>query len=153
VRKRNEDKIEIFINKILKLLHIKMSKSGEQLFVQIFKFIIVGGIATIIDWCIYFVLYNYFKINPLLSNICSFSISVIYNYYASVKWVFNVDGQKSKKRIFLEFIIFSLIGLALTEIIIYLGVDKLKIDAMFVKIFATVLVMIFNFVTRKMFLE
>ena len=33
------------------------------------------------------------------------------------------------------------------------NVDKLKIDAMFVKIFATVLVMIFNFVTRKMFLE
>lgn len=153
MRKSNEDKVEIFISKILKLLHIRLSKSGEQLLVQIFKFVIVGGIATIIDWCIYFILYNYFKINPLISNICSFSISVVYNYYASVKWVFNINEQKSKKKIFSEFIVFSLIGLALTELIIYIGVNKLKICAMFVKIFATVLVMVFNFITRKMFLE
>ena len=49
--------------------------------------------------------------------------------------------------------ILSIIGLLLTEGIIYLGITLLKIDAMVIKIIATGIVMVFNFITRKIFLE
>ena len=55
----------------------------KKILIQIFKFTIVGGIATIIDWTIYYLLFNILKINPLLANLGAFSISVIYNYIAS----------------------------------------------------------------------
>ena len=126
---------------------------NKKLFVQIMKFALVGGVATVIDWVIYYCLYNLLKINPLIANIGAFSVSVIYNYIASVKWVFDVNNKKSKKQMFTEFIIFSIIGLLLTEGIIYLGTDLLKIDAMIIKIIATGIVMVFNFITRKIFLE
>lgn len=125
----------------------------NKLFVQIFKFAIVGGIATIIDWAVYYVLFNFLNINPLIANVGAFTISVIYNYIASIKWVFEVDENISKKKMFTEFIILSIIGLILTEIIIYVGNVKLKIDPMIIKIIATAITMIFNFVTRKIFLE
>lgn len=126
---------------------------NKKLFVQIFKFVIVGGIATLIDWFIYYVLFNIFKVNPLIANIGSFTISVIYNYIASVKWVFEVNENKSKSRLFTEFIVFSLIGLFITELLIYVGINYLKMDAMIIKIVATIIVMVFNFITRKIFLE
>lgn len=126
---------------------------NKQLLTQILKFGIVGGIATIIDWIIYYLLYNYLGINPLIANILSFSISVIYNYIASVKWVFNVNENKSKLRMFIEFILFAVLGLILTELLLWIQIDKLNINKMISKIIATGIVMIFNFVTRKIFLE
>ena len=128
-------------------------KIKKELLNQIFKFIIVGGIATLIDWIIYYILNSVFNINPLISNIFSFSISLIYNYIASVKWVFNVSKKKNKKRIFMEFIILSVVGLLISEFLIWLLVDKLMINSMISKIISTAIVMVFNFVTRKMFLE
>ena len=128
-------------------------KNKKELLNQIFKFIIVGGIATLIDWIIYYMLNSIFNINPLISNIFSFSISLIYNYIASVKWVFNVSKKKNKKRIFMEFIILSVVGLLISEFLIWLLVDKLSINSMISKIISTAIVMVFNFITRKMFLE
>ncbi len=127
--------------------------ASNQLFQQIFKFGIVGGIATIIDWVVYYLLCNVFSIDPLISNILSFSISVIYNYIASVKWVFHVNTTKSKKKMFLEFMFFSILGLILTEILLVIGIKLLLFNEMFVKIIATAIVMVFNFITRKIFLE
>lgn len=150
---KKKDKTTAFVSKCLKLLHIKVSEKTENLFVQIFKFVIVGGIATIIDWIVYYVLYNYAHLDPLIANILSFSISVIYNYIASVKWVFDVKKDKNKVRMLVEFLIFSIIGLVITEILLWLGINKLGMNAMLVKIIATAIVMVFNFITRKLFLE
>ncbi len=128
-------------------------KDKKKLLNQIFKFIIVGGIATIIDWIIFYVLNSIFNINPLISNIFSFTISLIYNYIASVKWVFVVSKKKNKKRIFIEFVFLSIIGLLLSEFIIWILVDKLLINSLISKIISTAIVMVFNFITRKIFLE
>ena len=128
-------------------------KTKKELLNQIFKFIIVGGIATIIDWAIFYILNSIFNINPLISNIFSFTISLIYNYIASVKWVFVVSKKKNSKRIFIEFVFLSIIGLLISEFIIWLLVDKLLINSLISKIISTAIVMVFNFITRKIFLE
>ena len=126
---------------------------NQKLIKQLLKFIVVGGISTVIDWAIYYICYNLIKINPLIANIIAFSGAVIYNYIASVKWVFEVNEEKSKKKMFAEFMFFSIIGLILTEGIIYIGCEIIKTDAMLIKIIATTIVMVFNFITRKIFLE
>lgn len=149
---KNKDQISLLISKIFKLLHIE-NKKLEKLSVQILKFVIVGGIATIIDWLVYYILFNYLNMNPLIANIFSFSVSVVYNYTASVKWIFEVDKNKSKKKIFVEFIVLSLIGLLLTEILLVIFINGMKLSEMLSKIIATAIVMVFNFITRKIFLE
>jgi putative flippase GtrA len=148
-----EDKVYLFIKKIFDKLKIKISKDNLNLCAQIFKFVIVGGIATIIDFIIYYICYNYIGLNPLLANIISFSISVIYNFYASVKWVFDVDNSKNKKVIFIEFIVFAVLGLLLSELLLFIFIDKCGLKKMISKILATIIVMVFNFITRKLFLE
>lgn len=151
--KKNSKDINAQIDKVLKSMNIKISKQQKELLIQIFKFIIVGGIATLLDWIIYYILYRFIGINPLIANIISFSISMIYNFYASCKYVFNVTKSKTKYRLFIEFIVFSLIGLGINELLIFVFYTNLSWNAMLVKILATAIVMVFNFVTRKMFLE
>ena len=137
----------------LKKKNISLNKQQEELMIQIFKFIIVGGIATVIDWIIYFVLYHFVKIEPIIANIISFAVSVVYNYWASCKYVFKVNKEKSRARQFVEFIVFAVIGLLINEVIIWGLHNELEWNAMLVKIIATAIVMVFNFVTRKKFLE
>lgn len=125
----------------------------KKLIKQLFRFGVVGGTAFLIDYGILFVCTEYLGIYYLISSLISFSISTIFNYIASIKWVFDVDKKKSVKRNFILFIVFSIIGLGINEFIMWFGVEKLDMYYMLVKIGSTAIVMIFNFVTRKMFLE
>ena len=70
---------------------------NSELFKQIFRFCIVGGWATLIDYVILVICKELIGLSVLLSSAISFTISVIFNYLASIKWVFNVQDKKSNK--------------------------------------------------------
>lgn len=128
-------------------------KSQSKLFQQIFKFGTVGGIAFIIDYGIMVISKELLGFSILLSAGLGFTISVIFNYIASIKWVFDVNKEKDEKKNFILFMIFSVIGLILTELIMFVGTNIINISYLIVKIAATAIVMVFNFITRKLFLE
>ena len=125
----------------------------KNLIKQLFRFGIVGGIAFLIDYSLLFICTEYLGIYYLISSFISFTVSTDFNYIASVRWVFDVDQKKSQRRNFALFIVFSVIGLGINQCIMWFGVEKLDLYYMLVKIGATAIVMVFNFVTRKMFLE
>lgn len=126
---------------------------NNKLMMQIIKFGIVGGIATIIDFAVFYILHEVLGINTIISNVCSFTVSVVYNYIASIKWVFDVDENKNKKTQFILFIVFSLIGMGINTAIVYICTDLMNLYSMIGKVIATGVVMVFNFITRKKFLE
>lgn len=126
----------------------------KKLFSQIIKFGFVGVIATVIDYALMILFTEVFHIPSLISAAMSFTISVIFNYIASVKWVFDVDKKKnSKQKEIIVFIILSVIGLVINELIMYLLDKFFGIDYKISKLFATGVVMCWNFITRKIFLE
>ncbi len=126
---------------------------NNKLFNQIIKFGLVGGIAFIIDYLTLILCKEVLNINVFISAAIAFTVSVIFNYIASIKWVFDVNQEKSSRQNFILFIVFSIIGLLLTELIMWIGVDVINISYLIVKIVATAIVMVFNFITRKLFLE
>ena len=148
-----KDKIECLFDSVCKLFHLKFKSKTRKLLIQIFKFGIVGGTAFIIDFAFLFIFREFCHFPVLVSNTLSFCISVIYNYIASVKWVFDVNKEKDAKKQFVVFIVFSVFGLILNNVIMWITVDFLSIYYLLAKIIATIVVMIFNFVTRKIFLE
>ena len=95
-----------------------------------------------------------------------FTISVIINYILSMKFVFVRRREMDRKREFVIFVILSLIGLVLNELIIKVSIDVIYEGSAFLKglmgpglvtagakIVATGIVMVYNFITRKIFLE
>lgn len=129
------------------------NKKKTSLCKQIIRFAVVGGSAFLIDYSIMILLTEFFGINYLISSAISFIISVIYNYLLSVHWVFNVTGERRQTQDFFVFIILSVIGLGINQLIMWLCVDKIGIFYMISKIGATGIVMVYNFITRKIFLE
>lgn len=125
----------------------------KKLIAQIFKFSVVGGTAFLIDYSVMIALTELCGINYLISSGISFVVSVIYNYILSVRWVFEVDENGDKRKEFVVFIVLSLIGLGLNQLLMWVFVSMIHIFYMVAKIIVTAIVMLYNFITRKLFLE
>lgn len=116
------------------------------------KFGVVGVIATVIDFGIMNLLHYGLGLNILIANTSGFIISLIFNYLASMKYVF-AHKEGMSRREFIIFVVLSVIGLALNDGIVLALNAGLELEANIAKICATALVMVYNFVTRKIFLE
>ena len=127
-------------------------KKHKKLIDQILKFGVVGGLAFLIDYGLLYVLTEFVGIHYLISSVISFTVSLIFNYILSIKWVFDVTKKQTAKEITI-FVILSVIGLGINQVVMYVGYDLLHIYYMLTKIVATAIVMVWNFVTRKIFIE
>lgn len=144
---------ENFVRFMFRVLHWEEDAKKEHLLIQIFNFTVAGVIATLID----FIFLCFFKevchMHVILANTLSFTISVLYNYWASMTFVFDVNKKNDSKRNFILFILFSIVGLILNNIIMYILVDFMTIHYLLSKVLATAVIMVFNYFTRKGFLE
>tara|TARA_Y100001978_G_scaffold13758_1_gene10873 strand:- start:84 stop:500 length:417 start_codon:yes stop_codon:yes gene_type:complete len=91
--------------------------------IQILKFGLVGLGSTLINFCIYSIVYNL----TLVINLASFSgytCGILNSFYFSDKWVFTRSkNKKTNYAFFLFVVIYFLGGLEMTFIINY--IDKL----------------------------
>lgn len=128
----------------------------KKLIEQILKFGVVGIIATVIDFGVLYVLSQPLGLDPVLSAGISFCVSLLFNYVASMRYVFTHREDMSRSREFVIFLVLSLIGLAINEAIMAAGVAVLGNSALAVmgtKVLATAIVMVWNFVSRKKWLD
>ena len=70
-----------------------------------------------------------------------------------MRFVFQRREDMSRTRELVIFVVLSLVGLAINEALMWLGVNVASLNYVLVKLLATVVVMLWNFVTRKVFLE
>ena len=136
-----------------KTFHRKDESHMEKLIKQILKFGVVGVLAFLIDYGVLYVLTEFAGVYYLLSGAISFTVSVTFNYIFSMKYVFSGRAGISRGKEFTIFVVLSILGLLLNQLLMWLGVELLHIYYMVTKIFATAVVMIYNFVTRKIFFE
>lgn len=148
----------------------------NKLLAQIAKFGLVGVICFIIDYVVYRIFNLVFEATGfatsfeqyyLISAFLGFSISVVCNYILSFKFVFERKEDISRRKEFMIFLVLSIIGLGLNELCLWLGFDviyknwsfiqKIMSESfakdVFFKFGATGVVMVYNFITRKIFLE
>ena len=120
---------------------------------QIIKFGFVGFLCFFIDYGVMVFLTEVFRIDYVVSSGISFTVLVIVNYILSITFVFETDKDKNKLKEFVVFVFLSVIGLGINEACMWLAVEAAGIYYMISKIGATAVVMVYNFVTRKIFIE
>ena len=139
---------------------IKRYLSSHPLIVQMIKFGVVGTSAFAIDNVIFWILIRFADVNSYAAIAVAFVLTLVYNYILSIRWVF--DSKRSGANTLAVFAVLSLIGLVITELVYSLCIevvfktfsiemnDYLELLA---KVIASGVAMVFNFITRKLFLE
>ena len=125
----------------------------KKLIKQGLKFCVVGGICTVIDFGVLILLREVFGVNYLIANIAAFTVSVIVNYFLSMRYVFKGKKNTSRIKEFIIFVILSAIGLGLNEFLMWASVTSLGLNYIAGKVIATGIVMVYNFFSKKIFLE
>ena len=123
---------------------------------QFLKFGVVGAVAFVIDYGILMLLSQVAGWDPLPSSVVSFLVSLLFNYVASMHFVFERRDDLSRRRELVLFVALSVIGLGINSAVIWAGTAALGDGAVAVtatKLVATVVVAVWNFVSRKRWLE
>lgn len=124
----------------------------KKLIMQLIRFGIVGVIAAIIDFSVLILLKEVIHLDVLLSSALAFFASVIVNYILSMLYVFK-GSKDSRVKEFILFVALSTGGLMLNQFIMWSGTKIFCVYYLLVKVFACVFVTVYNFVTRKIFIE
>jgi len=125
---------------------------NEGLLGQVLRYLIAGGVAFIIDFGCLVLLTSGFGIYYLYSAAAAFLLGLTTNYVISVTWVFS---KRSLSNRYAEFLIFAwtgMVGLALNQLAMWLLTDFAQLHYTVSKIASTVLVLSWNFVSRKLIL-
>lgn len=139
------------MKKLKKLKKIFIDETQNS-FLQFFRYLFVGGIATIVDWSILFFTAK-IGIHYLIAAIIGFVFGLIVNFLMSKKFVFS--GEIVRVNIWTEFFAYALIGLVglgLTEIFMFLLTEIFLIYFMISKMISTVIVLVWNYLARKIIL-
>lgn len=117
---------------------------------QFIKFGLVGLSSTVIDWGIYLGLTRIFALFYLMAKILSFSVAVLNSYIWNRRWTFR-SNDPAKLKQFIKFLTISIVGLVLNSLIMFLAVDKFRLHDIIGLVFATAIVLIWNFLANKFY--
>ena len=157
----------------MKNLLLKFQK-GYPRASEVCRFLLVGGLATLIDMLVMamvifipnhslfnnnvidFFLFSNNRAGVLwvvLGTMLGFCVGLVVNYVLSYKFVYVGENKKAKtKKGFLLFLLLSACGLGIQTLGMFLGYGILHLNEWFVKIVLVIIVLAFNYITRKLFI-
>ena len=124
---------------------------------SVVRFMLVGALGTLIDFCLFAVLSAQFSAPTILANTLSYSAGIVNNYFLHRKWSFVDRPPKVARLQFMQFVSVSLSALVLNNLMVFLLVPLFsplladsKLAAMCAKVCATGVGMCWNFVANHL---
>ena len=159
----NKEAVGQEINELKEILRNKkigslFSGETDNTLIQFFRYIFVGGFATVIDWgssaLLFYIVFG--QSHPVAANSLSFAAGLIVNYLLSTFWIFKHSKVKSKIAEFIGFALIGVVGLLITAGVTLLFrnllMETTSAYQIIGKIAATAVSFLWNFTARKVLL-
>lgn len=128
---------------------ISPHRGAHTLRTQALRYLLVGGVAFVVDYALLVLLTEVAALNYLASAVVAFVAGLAVNYRLCTTYVFSGRSLSNRR---LEFAIFAgigIVGLGLTEVILWCGEELLGIDYRIAKFVAVAVVLAWNFGVRR----
>lgn len=122
----------------------------EAFLMKFLKFGIVGFTGLFVDYGFTYLCKEIFKIQKFVSNSIGFTLAASSNYILNRIWTFKSTNPDIAVE-YSEFLIISLIGLALNNFILWLLLKRFNWNFYFCKLIAIGFVTIWNFLANALF--
>lgn len=114
---------------------------------QFVRFLMVGGLATLIQYAILFLLVHFLATNVVVASSIGFGISAVFNYLLNYRFTFSADVGHHKA--VPKFALVAGMGLYVNGILIWFAHDYLSLHYLVSQVFATGGTILWNFVMNK----
>ena len=131
-----------FVNKIF-------IEPTEDRFLTFIRYIIFGGIVTVINIILLYIFVEFLNLNYTIANIISMAICIIITYILSKKYIFTKKVSIGIRKEFLSYIIIAIISIIIDTIILNVLTKELSIYYLFSKILATIVSTGSNYLLKK----
>lgn len=131
---------------------LKALAASHPRLMELMRFALTGGVCFIAEFICLTMMVEWLQVPVLWATAIAFLISVALNYAMCVKWVFPgaKDGGAGVKATFL---LTSGVGFGLNELFMWLMTGPMAIHYMIAKVISTLLVMIWNYITKRLVLR
>lgn len=126
---------------------MNISRELLEKFRDLILYGIIGSFTSFLDFCIFTILSKYVGVYYLIANCISVLVGITTSFALNRAYNFKVK-DKTKRR-FLLFLTVGLCGLCLSNMILWVGIDKLQYNETFTKLASIVLVVGFQFLLNK----
>ena len=120
---------------------------------EVINYLFFGGCTFLVSVISFYIFNKVLFINEHISNILSWILAVLFAYITNKAFVFE-SKTNTKEELLKEIGSFfgaRLFTLGVEELILLIFVNMLNFDAMYIKIFAQVIVILANYVLSKLF--
>ena len=131
------------------------TEKTDNTFIQFFRYVFVGGAATVVDWGSSTLLFQviFHRQYATASNVIGFILGLITNYIISTIWVFDSSKVKSRVAEFLSFAAIGVVGLlitiGITKLFEHTLADRTSLYQFIAKVVSTAVSFFWNFFARK----
>ena len=116
------------------------------------RYLAASALALTIDFGVYSGLIRLAAVDYLIAAPLGFGLGLAVIYFLSVRWVFRQRRLANARAEFALFALIGLAGMALNQLVVYAGVERLALSYEQAKLVSAGTVFSFNFVTRKLLL-
>jgi putative flippase GtrA len=124
---------------------------------EFFRYLFVGGTAFLVDITLLYIFKNYIFYNlaetgVYISTAIGFMGGLVYNYIFCLVFVFKSAKERDKGKSVGSFLVFGIIGvvgLLITELGMYIGLEIFTVNYLIVKVIMTGIVLLWNYGIRK----
>lgn len=122
----------------------------KNLLIQFIKFGLVGAINTILSYAITNIGFYIIGLHEQISNIIAFVITVFISFILNSKYVFKQDERNFWKSLIKVYASYSITGLFLTAILLYVEEQLLGIPHYIATLINLVITIPLNFILNKL---
>jgi putative flippase GtrA len=119
-------------------------------FIKLVKFGLVGASGMVVDFGVTWLCKEKLRWNKFVANSTGFTLAVINNYLLNRLWTFESTNKQWQAE-FGRFVLVSLIGLGLNNLLVYLLHGRLRTNFYLAKGVATAVVIAWNFLANYFF--
>ena len=118
---------------------------------EVIKYLLIGGLTTVLNYIMFALLVNEAKLEMHSSNLIAWGVSVIFAYLTNKLFVFESKSFKIDvlAKEILTFGAARVFSFILEEVILIIFVNKLGMEKLIIKLIANIIVIIVNYVLSK----
>ncbi|MBP3347833.1 MAG: GtrA family protein [Clostridia bacterium] len=128
----------------------KFNIKDKNEYIKLIKFALVGGMNTLIDWLVYFILTKFVAITPWIASTIAYCCGIASSYFGNKHFTFKAKNKTSVLEV-VKFLVVNALSLGASTGVVALCTEVFLWNPYVAKVLSTGISMLINYLGSRFF--